>query len=107
MGVIRYTFNNIKDSVDVGNYLDLGVKAQYTHNKWNASVEGVYRHATAVPEGTDKNYTYRWAATFNYKFSDKITLSLAYGANFNGNTTTYTSPSKIAALAGLNFGMFK
>jgi hypothetical protein len=105
-GVLRLTFNNKKDSVDVANYLDAGIKFQYTHNRWSLSAEGVYRHASKVPEGVKKKYTYRFVTSLDYKMSDAVTFKFSFGSNFDGNTATYTDPKKMFAAGGLNLGIF-
>jgi hypothetical protein len=108
MGVLRYTLNNKKDSVDISNYFDAGTKAKFTRNRWSASVEGVYRYATEVDsEKAQKNYTYRLTFSFDYKINELLTVKANFGTTFNGNTTTYTDPKKIFAIAGLNVNVFK
>lgn len=104
MGVIRYTFNNSSADVDVANYLDAGLKGAYTENKWAGSLEFIYRHASAIPVGYSKNYTYRLTAGMSYKLSDMITFTFNFGTNFDGNTATYSDPKKMFAIGGLNFG---
>ncbi|MEO6522785.1 MAG: hypothetical protein ABIN91_13965 [Mucilaginibacter sp.] len=104
MGVIRYTFNNTSAKVDVANYLDAGLKGAYTQNKWSGSLEFIYRHASAIPVGYNKAYTYRLTAGLNYKISDMLTFTFNFGSNFDGNTVTYNDPKKMFAIGGLNFG---
>jgi hypothetical protein len=107
MGVLRYTLNNQKDSVDVSDYLDGGLKLQYTKNNWSFSFEGVYRYATELPAGSSKNHTWRWVSNLDYKINDMLTFKFCFGGNFNGNTATYTDPKEMFALGGLNLGLFK
>ena len=107
MGVARYTINNKKDSVDIADYFDIGIKAQFTQNYWSASLEFVNRWATRVPATVREKYTYRLAAGIDYKISEVITLKFSFGSNFDGNTKTYTDPKQMFALGGLNIGMFK
>jgi len=104
MGVIRYTFNNISEKVDVANYFDAGLKGNYTQDKWAGSLEFIYRYASAVPIGYTKNYTYRLTAGMSYKLSDMVTFTFNFGTNFDGNTVTYSDPKKMFAIGGLNFG---
>lgn len=33
-----------------------------------------------------------------------ITFQAAFGSNFDGNSTTYSDPSKMFAIGGFNFG---
>ena len=56
MGVFRYTFNNKKDSIDVANYFDAGVKGQFTQNKWSGAIEFISRWASQVPVTIIKIY---------------------------------------------------
>jgi len=105
MGVARYTINNQVAGVDVANYLDAGLKGAFTQNKWSGSLEVIYRHASHLPEGLTRAYTYRYAVGMNYKLSDAVTFTFNFGANFDGNTATYTDPKKIFAVGGLNFGL--
>jgi hypothetical protein len=108
MGVLRYTLNNKKDSVDMSNYFDAGAKCKFTHNRWSASGEGVYRYATEVDsEKVKENYTYRLTASFDYKINELLTLKANLGTTFNGNTSTYTDPKKVFAIAGINLNLFK
>jgi hypothetical protein len=104
MGVIRYTFNNTSANVDVANYFDAGLKGAYTENKWAGSLEFIYRHASAIPVGYSKDYTYRLTAGMSYKLSDMITFTFNFGTNFDGNTVNYSDPKKMFAIGGLNFG---
>jgi len=103
-GVMRYTFNNTSVGVDVANYFDAGLKGELTQNKWAGSLEYVYRHASAIPVGYSKDYTYRLTAGLSYKLSDMITFTFNFGTNFDGNTTTYSDPKKMFAIGGLNLG---
>ena len=107
MGVIRYTINNKKDSVDIADYFDMGVRAQVIQNKWSSSVEFISRWATDVPATTKKKYTYRLAMGIDYKISDVLTFKFSFGSNFDGNTKTYTDPKQMFVLGGLNIGLFK
>jgi hypothetical protein len=107
MGVFRYSFNNKKDSVDVSDYFDAGIKGKYIHNRWSLALEGVYRYATDVDEEQLKrNYTYRFTASLDYKINDLLTFKATFGTTFNGNTTTYTDPKEIFAIGGINVGLF-
>lgn len=106
MGVIRYTLNNTKDSVDVSNYFDAGLKVQYTKNVFSFSFEGVYRRATELPPGFSKNHTWRWITNFDYKINDLLTFKFCFGGNFNGNVAEYTNAKDMFAIGGLNLGLF-
>jgi hypothetical protein len=106
LGVLRYTFNNKKDIVDISNYFDAGVKTQILHNRIGFSLEAVYRYATEKPQDVKKNYTYRLVTSFDYKVSDLITFKFSFGTNFNGNISTYSEPKNMFALGGVNFGIF-
>ena len=99
MAVIRYTWNNKKAGVDTSNYFDTGPKLQYGGTKLTIGFEGVYRYASIVPASVNKHDTYRWTASLNYKLTDDITFTASYGANFNGNTTQYSDPKKVFAIA--------
>lgn len=105
MGVLRYTFNNRRDSVDVSNYFDTGAKIQYIINSWSFSFEGVYRYASEAPLGIAKKYTWRYVSSLDYKLNDAVSFKFSFGGNFNGNTATYTNPKEVFALGGLNFGL--
>ncbi len=105
-GVLRLTFNNKADSVDIANYLDAGVKFQYTHNRWSVSSEAVYRRASKLPEGFNKKFTCRFVTSLDYKMSDGVTFKFSFGSNFDGNTATYTDSKKMFAVGGLNLGIF-
>jgi len=107
LGVIRFTINNKKDSVDISNYFNMGVRTQVTQNKWSSSVEFISRWATDVPATTKKKYTYRLAIGIDYKISDALTFKFSFGSNFDGNTKTYTDPKQMFVLGGLNIGLFK
>ena len=107
MGVIRYTINNKKDSVDIANYVDMGLKAQLTQNNWSASLEFISRWASQVPITTKEKYTYRLAAGIDYKISNELTFKFSFGSNFDGNTKTYSDPRQMFVLGGLNIGLFK
>ncbi len=106
IGVLRYTFNNQKDVVDISNYFDAGAKLQYTNNNFSLSGEWIYRLATELPESFTKKYTTRWSTAIDYKISDLVTFQFRFGGNFNGNTLTYTNPKEMFALGGLNLGLF-
>ncbi len=106
IGVVRLSFNNQKDSVDVANYFDAGIKLQYTHNRLSIAAEGVYRHASELPDGARKKYTYRLVSSLDYKITETITFKFSFGTNFDGNTATYSDPKKMFAVGGLNFGIF-
>jgi hypothetical protein len=106
MGVLRYTLNNTKDSVDVANYFDAGVKIQYTKNVFSFSFEGVYRHVSELPQGFTKKHTWRWVTNFDYKISDLLTFKFCFGGNFNGNVAEYTKAKDMFAIGGLNLGLF-
>ncbi|GEP97885.1 hypothetical protein [Chitinophaga cymbidii] len=105
LGVVRYLWNDKK--VDTGNYLDLGLKAQFNRNDWNVSLEGVARHASTVPADVKSNWTYSWLTTFSYTINEITTLKFTFGSRFNGHTTTYTQPAEMIAVGGLSFGLFK
>lgn len=104
LGVIRYCWNAAK--VDTGNYLDLGAKLQFNRNAWNASFEWVARRATLVPDSVHSHWTNSWLLSFNYTLNQSTTLKFSFGSSFNGNTTTYTSPSQMFAVGGINLGIF-
>ncbi len=104
MAIIKYTFNNKTAKVDTSNYFDLGLKMQYSRQKWTCGLEGVYRNAQVVPADIQKHDTYSWTVSFNYIVTDNITFTANFGANFNGNTATYTSPNQIFTVGGFNIG---
>jgi len=106
IGVVRLSFNNKQDSVDVSNYLDLGLKTQYTHNKWSFSAEYVYRKASEKVKDVKRDYTYRLVSSLDYKLTEEITFKFSFGTNFDGNTATYTKPKELFAVGGLNLGIF-
>jgi len=106
VGVVRFTFNNTRDGVDIANYFDLGLKTDYTHNKWSFSMEGVYRKASEKPINARKDHTYRLVSSLDYKLNDTITFKFAFGTNFDGNTATYNDPKEMFAVGGLNLGIF-
>jgi hypothetical protein len=105
LAIGRYLWNY--KEVDNGNYLDMGLKAQFNRNDWNISAEGVARHASKVPETVKSNWTYSWLTTFSYSISETVTLKFTFGSRFDGNTRSYTQPNEIVALGGLNFGILK
>lgn len=102
MAVARLTFNNA--IVDSSNYFDLGGKLRWIHNRLSLSGEMIYRRLTIKPEDVKKNYTFRSVINLSYKLSDMITFQAAFGSNFDGNSTTYSDPSKMFAIGGFNFG---
>ncbi|HEX5172116.1 MAG TPA: hypothetical protein VFW11_23220 [Cyclobacteriaceae bacterium] len=107
VGVLRFTFNNKEDSVDVSDYVDVGLKTKYMHNRWSFSMEGVYRYASDVnTEEVRRKYTYRISGTLDYKINDLISFKATFGTSFNGNTATYSDPKEIFALGGINIGLF-
>ena len=104
MLVFRYTINNKKDSIDIADYFDCGLKGQFIKNRWSGSVEFVGRWASDVPKTIKSKYTYRLALTADYKITDDITFKFTFGSDFNGNTSTYSDPKEMFALGGINFG---
>ncbi|HMK27810.1 MAG TPA: hypothetical protein VK483_17385 [Chitinophagaceae bacterium] len=106
MGVVRYTINNKKDSIDIADYFDAGVKGQFTSNKWSGSLEFISRWASKLPAAMKSKYTYRLALGIDYKISDALTFKFTFGSNFDGNTSTYTKPKEMFAIGGLNLGIF-
>lgn len=104
MLVFRYTINNKKDSVDIADYFDSGLKGQLIKNRWSGSVECVGRWASEVPEAVKSKFTYRLALSADYKITEDITFKFSFGSNFDGNTATYTNPKEMFALGGVNFG---
>lgn len=105
LGIVRYLWNDKR--VDAGNYLDVGIKAQFNRNDWNVSLEGVGRHASEVPVDVKSNWTYSWLTTFSYTINEITTLKFTFGSRFNGNTVVYTQPAEMIAVGGLSFGLFK
>lgn len=105
LGIVRYLWNDKR--VDAGNYLDVGLKAQFNRNDWNVSLEGVGRHASEVPADVKSNWTYSWLTTFSYTINEITTLKFTFGSRFNGNTIVYTQPAEMVAVGGLSFGLFK
>lgn len=105
LGIVRYLWNDKR--VDAGNYLDVGLKAQFNRNDWNVSLEGVGRHASEVPADVKSNWTYSWLTTFSYTINEITTLKFTFGSRFNGNTVVYTQPAEMVAVGGLSFGLFK
>jgi hypothetical protein len=105
LGIVRYLWNDKR--VDAGNYLDVGIKAQFNRNDWNVSLEGVGRHASEVPADVKSNWTYSWLTTFSYTINEITTLKFTFGSRFNGNTVVYTQPAEMIAVGGLSFGLFK
>ena len=105
LGIVRYLWNDKR--VDAGNYLDIGLKAQFNRNDWNVSLEGVGRHASEVPADVKSNWTYSWLTTFSYTINEITTLKFTFGSRFDGNTTVYTQPAEMIAVGGLSFGLFK
>jgi hypothetical protein len=106
MGVVRYTLNNKKDSIDQADYLDAGLKTQFTRNKWSGSLEFVNRWASSVPDTVNSKTTYRLAVGIDYKITDALTFKFTFGSNFDGNTRTYSKPKEMFAIGGLNLGIF-
>jgi hypothetical protein len=104
LGVLRYIWNARK--VDQGNYLDFGAKVQFNRNDWSLGFEGVFRHASEVPEKVNSKWTYSWVGNFSYTIEENITLRLSFGSQFDGNTRRYTSPGEILAIGGVNFGFW-
>lgn len=102
MAVTRLTINSTV--VDSSNYLDIGGKLQWIHNRLSLSGELIYRALTKKPESVQKNYTFRSAISLSYKVTEQITFQATFGSNFDGNSTTYSDPSKMFALGGFNFG---
>jgi hypothetical protein len=105
-GVLRFTFNNKKDSIDISDFFDAGTKLQFTHNRWSCSLEGVLRYATKTPSTVKRNYTYRFVSSIDYKITDAITFKFSFGTNFDGNTKTYSDPKQMFAVGGINLGIF-
>lgn len=103
--VLRYTFNNKRDSIDVSDFFDAGTKLQFTHNRWSCSIEAVYRYATKTPASVKRNYTYRFVSSVDYKISDAITFKFSFGTNFDGNTRSYSDPKQLFAVGGFNLGI--
>ena len=104
MLVFRYTINNKKDSIDIADYFDCGLKGQFIKNKLSGSVEFVGRWASDVPKTIKSKYTYRLALAADYKITADITFKFAFGSDFDGNTSTYNNPKEMFALGGINFG---
>jgi hypothetical protein len=104
LAVGRFTKNYA--SVDIADYyLDAGMKLQYSFNKFSLSYEGIGRYASIVPIGIKSKWTYRSVVNADYTLLGDITLKVTFGTNFDGNTTTYTDPKKIFAVAGINIGI--
>ncbi|MFT3981622.1 MAG: hypothetical protein QM687_14200 [Ferruginibacter sp.] len=102
MAVARCTFNSSK--VDTTDYVDVGGKLQWIHNRISFSFEGIYRSLSKKPANLQKGHTFRSAFVLGYKVNDIITFQASFGTNFDGNSTTYSDPKKMFAVAGFNFG---
>lgn len=104
MAIVRCTANDIR--VDSSHYLEGGIKLQYTYNKLTLSGEFAGRVLNQQPVSVKTNYTYRTTVNFEYVFNNLVTLKIAIGRNFDGNSTTYDDPTgKIFAVGGLNFSI--
>ncbi len=102
MAVARFTANSSR--IDSSDYLDLGGKLQWIHNRVSLSAEGVFRYLTDKPAGQRKGYTSKTGLTLSYKLNDLVTFKTTFGSNFNGNSTTYSEPSRMFIVGGFNFG---
>lgn len=102
MAVARITINSKK--IDSANYIDMGGKLQWIHNRFSLSGEIVSRVLTKKPELVRKKYTLRTAVSLSYKINEFITFQTTFGSNFDGNSTVYSDPSKMFAVGGFNFG---
>ena len=102
MAVARFTFNSKR--VDSSDYVDIGGKLQWIHNRLSLSTEAIYRRLSEKPKSVLKKYTFRTAFTLSYKMNDVITFQASFGSNFDGNSNTYSDPSKMFAVGGFNFG---
>lgn len=105
LGIIRYIWNNSR--VDVGNYLDSGIKCQYNYNQFNISIEGIARYATNVPLTSISNWTYSTLMNLGYQITDDISFNFTFGNNFNGNTTTYSKPVGAIVMGGISYAILK
>jgi hypothetical protein len=104
MVLVRYTGNDPK--VDSTNYLDAGIKLQYTYNKITISSEAIYRKLNKIPSGVKTDFTYRATINLEYVLNERITLKTSIGRNFDGNSSAYDQPNgKIFAVGGLNFSI--
>jgi hypothetical protein len=102
MAVLRMTFNNSK--VDVADYVDIGAKVQYTHNRFSFSGEYIARMLTEKPNTVESKWTNRLDVSFDYKINDLITFKATFGRNFDGNSVHYSDSPKLFAVGGVNFG---
>jgi len=102
MAVLRMTFNNSK--VDVSDYIDIGAKVQYTHNRFSFSGEYIARMLTEKPSTVDSKWTNRLDLSFDFKVNELITFKATFGRNFDGNSVHYSDPKKMFAVGGMNFG---
>jgi hypothetical protein len=104
MLLVRYTGNDLK--VDSTNYLDVGVKLQYTYDKLTVSGEGIYRKLNKIPTSVKTDFTYKAAINVEYVLTDRLTLKTSIGRNFDGNSAVYDQPNgKLFAVGGLNFSI--
>jgi hypothetical protein len=101
LGIARYLWND--KLVDKTNYFDSGFKLQYNRNNLSASVEGIYRYASTLPEGVKSKWTNSWIANINYLITEDISVRFSFGSKFNGNTTTFDQPQGLIVMGGLNF----
>lgn len=102
MAVARITVN--AKNVDSSNYVDVGAKLQWVHNRLSVSGEGILRYLTQKPQNQAKNYTLRTGFTLSYKINEMITFKATFGSNFDGNSTHYSDPDKMFAVGGFQFG---
>jgi hypothetical protein len=101
LGIARYLWND--ELVDKSNFFDAGFKLQYNREKLSASLEGIYRYASTLPEGVISNWTNSWIANVNYLITEDISVRFSFGSKFNGNTKTFDQPQGLLVMGGLNF----
>jgi len=105
LGVVRGTFND--PMVDNTSYFDFGTKLQYNIEDFSLSAEGIARWASALPADRSSAWTYRAVGNICYTLMDNITVKISVGTNFDGNSSTYTDPDELLAIAGHNFGILR
>jgi hypothetical protein len=106
----RYMFNN-NDSSLIN--IDAGLSYLKKTNRYNVSVEALFRHYRAEIDDininnqpikrVEKDFTYRFAAQASYMISKDISINLSFGKDFD---SPFVSRSGFFSILGFNYSIF-
>jgi hypothetical protein len=106
----RYMFNNNDSSLA---NIDAGLSYLKKTNKYNVSVEALFRHYRAEINDininnrpikrVEKDFTYRFAAQASYMISKDISINLSFGKDFD---SPFVSRSGFFSILGFNYSIF-